>query len=137
MPTMRSWLLLCAALPAEPHAFWLTLGEEKTFVRFSESPITTTLPGFDPGLANRTGVFVAIKPATAVSQLAFTMGTEGGFHNLVAPTPSSLRDPAAVAMVEGEGLKGMYYAAAPAHDAFGRLLTAMLLAAGSRSSRTP
>ena len=38
MPTMRSWLLLCAALPAEPHAFWLTRGEEKTFVRFSESP---------------------------------------------------------------------------------------------------
>lgn len=77
-------------------------------MRFSESPSTTTVPGFDHNpLANRTGLFVAVKPATAGNQLALTMGTEGGFHNLVAPTPSSLRDPAAVAMVEGEGLKGM------------------------------
>ena len=104
---MRSWLLLCAALPAEPHAFWLTIGEDQTFVRFSESPSTTTLPGFDQPLANRTGLFIAAKPAIVVNQLALNMGTEGGFHNLVAPTPSSLRDPAAVAMVEGEGLKGM------------------------------
>ena len=52
-------------------------------------------------------MFIAAKPAIVVNQLALNMGTEGGFHNLVAPTPSSLRDPAAVAMVEGEGLKGM------------------------------
>ena len=110
---MRSWLLLCACLPAEPHAFWLTIGEENTFVRFSENPSATTVPGFDQPLANRTGVFVAVKPATAVKQLALAIGTEGGFHNLVAPTPSSLRDPTAVAMVEGEGLKGMYAAPSP------------------------
>ena len=106
-PMMKAFLLLCSLLLAEPHAFWLTIGKEKTYVRFSESPSTTTVPGFDQPLANRTGVFVTIKPATAVNQLALTMGAEGGFHNLVAPTPSSLQDPSAVAMVEGEGLKGM------------------------------
>ena len=106
-PMMKAFLLLCSLLPAEPHAFWLTIGKEKTYVRFSESPSTTTVPGFDQPLTNRTGVFIASKPATAVNQLALTMGTEGGFHNLVASTPSSLQDPSAVAMVEGEGLKGM------------------------------
>ena len=107
-PILRCLVLLCAALPAEPHAMWVSIGEKHIVVRFSESPITTTRPGFDTGLANRTTVSVSVKPTTASEALALTMGSEGGYHDLSAPTPASLHDPKAVALVEGNGLKGMF-----------------------------
>ena len=99
-------LLLCI-VPAEPHAMWLTIGKKEIVVRFSESPITTTRPGFDKGLASRTAATFSVKPATT-DALAFTLGADGGYLDLSAPTPSLLRDPAAAALVEGNGLKGMF-----------------------------
>ena len=102
---MRSLVLLLCVVPAKPHAMWLTIGE-KVVVRFSESPITTTRPGFDKGLANRTAANVSVKTATGTDALALTMGKDGSYNDLSAP--STLRDPAAVALVEGNGLKGMF-----------------------------
>ena len=86
---------------------WLTVGEKQIVVRFSESPITTTRPGFDSGLANRTSATVATKTDAGTDALPFTIGTEAGFHDLSAPTPSSLHHPV-TALVEGQGLKGMF-----------------------------
>ena len=104
---MRSLVLLLCVVPAKPHAMWLTIGE-KVVVRFSESPITTTRPEFDKGLANRTAANVSVKTSTGTDALALTMGKDGSYYDLSAPTPSTLRNPAAVALVEGNGLKGMF-----------------------------
>lgn len=105
---MRSLLLLLCVVPAVGHAMWLILGEKEIAVRFSESATTTSRPGFDKALKSRTAATVALKPATATSPFVLAMNPDGDYYDLIAPTPSSLRDPAAVGLVEGNGLKGIF-----------------------------